>query len=515
MTRATLRSRVAPLLFVLGLLVSGFTIRRGLEVFDDGLMLQAARRAAEGQIPYADFQWAYGPAPVYLLAGLFKVFGVSLMTARVLRTLVDAGVALTVFLLVARSAPRWVAVAAWAIAACAMAQPTGANPVAPALLLGLLAVLAGSRGSWVGAAALAAAAAAWRIDFGLFAALAAMATAGFAAPHAEAASDARAGTSPAARSIRTGAATAAMTLLVYLPFAIADGPAHAWRDVVGRSSSDGSKWRLPFPFSYDGRFRLWPPGSLAHDAKDVLAFYVPLLLVIGLALVAVALVMRRARPRPEVAGLAVLAVGALLYLLGRTDEVHAAPLMVVAAALLALAGVASPRPLAAAMAVVALGLFGYGASNRLSALFGPPSLSRIHLDVADGVEVPAAEARSIERMVAAVRARVPSGEPIYSVTRRSDLVRLNNPMVYVLTDRDNVSTRDFALQTSAPGQRSVIGLLQRRRPKAIVRWNDPITTVREPNARGRPSGVRLLDDWLAAHYRAAGRFGFYEVLVPR
>src|SRR3954447_25223526 len=120
-TRAIPRSRVPLLLFVGGLVISGFTLLRGVEAFDEGLTLQAARRVADGQLPYSDFLWAYGPAHPYLLAGLFKVFGTSLLWWRIVRVLVDAGVALLVFWMVRREAPRWVALVAWLTAACAMA----------------------------------------------------------------------------------------------------------------------------------------------------------------------------------------------------------------------------------------------------------------------------------------------------------------------------------------------------------------------------------------------------------
>ena len=124
MTRAAFRSRATLILFAAGILISGFTILRGVDPFDEGLTLQAARRVAEGQLPYRDFLWAYGPAHVYLLGALFKLFGTSLLWWRIIRVLVDASVAVLVFAIVRREAPLWVAVAAWLTTACAMAQPT-------------------------------------------------------------------------------------------------------------------------------------------------------------------------------------------------------------------------------------------------------------------------------------------------------------------------------------------------------------------------------------------------------
>jgi hypothetical protein len=506
-TRAVSRSRVLVLLFAAGVLISGFTILRGVEPFDEGLTLQAARRVAGGQLPYSDFLWAYGPAHLYLLAGLFKVLGTSLLWWRIIRVLVDAAVALAVFAIVRREAPAPFAFAAWLTAALAMAQPTGANPFAPALLFTLLAILAASgdpsRRRWIAAGALAAAAAAWRLDFGVYAAAAVLASAIASAPKAAV----RAGATVAAACV-------ALTALVYLPFVIHDGPADAWRALIGHSLREGRYWHLPFPLDYDGSLRLWPPGSLAHDAKDVLGFYVPLLLVIGVALVAACVVVRRVRVSPAIAGLTVLALGFTAYLYSRTDEFHSTPLIVALAALIPLVAARAARPLAAALATILLLLFGYGALNRLSALFSPPALSAVHVAVADGVEAPPAEARAIEAMVAAVQRRVPPGEPIYAVTRRSDLVRINDPLIYVLTERDNPTRQDFGLQTGARAQDQIVATLARSRPKVIVRWTDPASTVREPNARGRPSGIHTLDRWLAVHYRPAERHGAYEILVP-
>jgi hypothetical protein len=118
-------------------------------------------------------------------------------------------------------------------------------------------------------------------------------------------------------------------------------------------------------------------------------------------------------------------------------------------------------------------------------------------------------------MVAAVQRRVPPGDPIYTVTRRSDLVRINNPLIYVLTERHNPTHEDFGLQTGGPAQARIVAALQRARPKVIVRWLSPESTIREPNRRGKPTGIRTLDIWLAQNYRPAERYGDYQLLVPR
>ena len=482
--------------FAAGALVSGFTLLRGIGAFDEGLALQAASRVASGQVPYRDFAWAYGPAQPLALGGLAELFGQSLLWWRVLRVAVDAAVAVLVFALVRRRAPDWLAAVAALAAVAGFSQPSDPNPMAPALAFGLAAVLAASRGGPLAAGALAGGAAAWRVDFGVFALI------GVAAALALQPGLARA-------ALRAAAGWTAVVAAVYLPFAVLAGPADLWEEIVGRSLGDGAAWRLPFPLDYDGGL------SGLSAAKDLLDFYVPLLLVAGVALAAIALVVRRP-PAPEAAGLAGLAAGGLAYLLSRTDDLHALPLIAVAAPLLALAWAPlRSRPAALVLPAVLALLLAHGAGNRLSALVRPPNLDPVDVAVADGARTEPAEARSLERTVAAVQRRVPAGEPIYTVTRRSDIVRLNNPMVYVLTQRPNPLREDFGLHAPAAEQRRIAAALARVRPRVVVRWTDPSSALREPNRRGRPSGSRALDRWLGAHYRPAERHGHYVILVPR
>src|SRR5438067_3702871 len=171
--RLSRRQLVPAALFAGAALISGFTMLRGVDPFDEGLVVQAAHRVSQGQVPYRDFLWSYGPAQPYLLAGLFKLFGPSLLQWRILRVLADAGTSLVVYALVRpRAGTRW-ALAAWLAVACQMAQPRSANPFPFALLAALGAVLVAAGGRPIGrrvaiAAALTAVAASFRLDFALY-----------------------------------------------------------------------------------------------------------------------------------------------------------------------------------------------------------------------------------------------------------------------------------------------------------------------------------------------------------
>ncbi|MDQ3935738.1 MAG: hypothetical protein M3340_14025, partial [Actinomycetota bacterium] len=81
------------LLFAAAAALSAITVLDGVQPNDEGLMLQAAARIADGQVPYSDFWWYYPPGQPYLLGGLWEAFGPSLVAWRVVRVLVDALVA--------------------------------------------------------------------------------------------------------------------------------------------------------------------------------------------------------------------------------------------------------------------------------------------------------------------------------------------------------------------------------------------------------------------------------------
>jgi O-antigen/teichoic acid export membrane protein len=473
---------VVGALWLAAALVSGFTLLRYIGPLDEGLLMQAATRLADGQWPWRDFSWPYGPGEplAVMLAG--KAFGPSLLWWRLLRVAADATVAVLVWALVRRAAgPRW-ALTAFAAAAVTAAQPASANPTGPALAFALAAVLLATRARPVWAGVLAALAGFWRPDMGVVAALAAAATL--------AASDRN--PRGAARALL---AALAAGLLLYVPFAVAAGPGRVWTALVVQSTQDGAWWRLPFPAGLDGH------GSLPAQVKDFAAWLLPYA-----AIVTIVLAVRRARAAP---GLLILALGALVYYLSRADEEHAQALLVVACALAAFA-----RPRLVLAGVLGL-LLVVGAANRASALLRPPDLAVLRVEGAAGVRVPPADAAALPRVVGLVQRLVPPGQPIYVAPRRSDLVTFSDPLLHFLVRRPNVLHRDALLQARPPEQRKIVAALRRARPRAVIRWTAPASAQPEPNRRGRPSGSRALDAYLAGAYRRVAAYGDYEVLAPR
>ena len=72
---------------------------RFVNLYDEGLMLTAVMRTMAGQVLHRDFYYNYGPGQLYLLAGLFKVFGTSVLVERLTLAFASSGLALSVYVL--------------------------------------------------------------------------------------------------------------------------------------------------------------------------------------------------------------------------------------------------------------------------------------------------------------------------------------------------------------------------------------------------------------------------------
>jgi hypothetical protein len=477
-----------PLVFAVGALLSGLTLLSGINQHDEGLVLQAAARVADGQLPYRDFYANYGPGQYYLLGGVDLVFGPSLLSWRIVRVALDGLVAALAFALARSEGGEPVALLAWVAVLAAMAHPTTPHPNATALSLGLGALLLARR-SPAGAGVLAGAAFAFRFDLGAAAAAGAALTAG--ALHGRGA------------ALRACCAAVATGILLVLPFALA-APGQFWDDTFGFILDEQSLQRLPLPGGYSGGF----------EPNKVLAFYMPYVLMAGLALWLVAAVATRAPLRIWAA--LPLALAGLGYLVARADEFHLVPLAAVLPVLLAGAAGharATPWKLALALPIALIALNGLD-RNRID-LIESRDLRPIELDPADGVKARPAEARALREVVGYVRRRLPPGRPLFVANPRHDLVRVGNPLVYVLAERPNPTRYDVmqpGVVTTSGVQREIVRDLRESGTLLVVRWLSPVAAEAEPNGAGRSSGVRVLDRYLGRRYDEVARFGDYQVL---
>lgn len=492
---------------VLGAALAGVTILRGIAPHDEGLMLQAGSRIASGQWPYRDFWTNYPPGQPLLLAGLQTVFGPSLLSWRVLRIAVDAITTLLVYLMVRRRTGEATALLAALAAAGAMAFPTGPgpNPIALALALGAL-LLAPRRP--LAAGVLAGVTCLFRIEVGV----AAVAGVVLAAPRG--------------RRTTTGAVALAVGATTLAPF-FAVAPGAMLHDLFGFYAIQGLQ-RVPFPVNFTGPVR---PSKLIE-------FYLPLILVVGVAAWAAAITRRtvvaaRERPvhQPGIAArsrltrpamhefaLAPLALVGLAYLLGRTDEFHLIPLSVVLAVMLAVESAASQGAVRAGLLVLLALIALHGLDRQGGQLVHPPPLAAVPGPAGDGVQTDRADAAALGALKRLVDRITRPGEPIFVANPRHDRVQAGDPLLYVVLGRPNPTRYDVmqpGLITTAAVQREIVRSLERADTRVVIRWLDPRATLIEHDGADTTHGAHILDAFLASRFRASARYGVYQVLVLR
>ena len=130
---------------------------------EEGFMLVFPEMVMEGLVPNKDFLHLYGPGSLWVLAGVFEVFGVSLTAQRLVGLAQHVGLVLAVFA-VARLWSRSLALLCALIALLIIVPPTGLTALAwvGAVAFGLWAVHLGLRSRhavddrWAGRAALGA-----------------------------------------------------------------------------------------------------------------------------------------------------------------------------------------------------------------------------------------------------------------------------------------------------------------------------------------------------------------------
>ena len=303
----------------------------GIQPNDEGLMLQAAARIADGQVPYRDFWWFYPPGQPLLLGALWATLGPSLLAWKVVRALAAGAVAVLAWRLARRGgAPDWAAGLTWLVSTAALAYPSGPHPYPITLALCLGALLCLERPALAGA--LTGVAAFWRLEFAAYLALGALLAYAVREYRSRAA-------------LHYAGAAIAVAGALFAPFVVMAGPGDAFELLIRYPLLDfGDYQSLPFPLDYDGTLNTSSLGGFLSDsAESLLLFYLPLALVLALAagLAAGALTFRR--DEWWRVAVAVFSLGMLHYLLARADAFHTAPLAVMIAVLAAWAAPALER----------------------------------------------------------------------------------------------------------------------------------------------------------------------------
>ncbi len=115
---------------------------------EEGFMLAFPEQILNGRFPHRDFLHLYGPGSLYVLAGVYKVFGVDLTVERLVGLIQHAGVAFGMFALL-RPFGRKVATSSAMVTVLVLIGPGGLSAMAwnGALALGICALAVGGVGA--------------------------------------------------------------------------------------------------------------------------------------------------------------------------------------------------------------------------------------------------------------------------------------------------------------------------------------------------------------------------------
>jgi hypothetical protein len=522
-------------------------ITRALNIYDEGLILYGAQRVAWGQVPYRDFWSVYSPGQFYALAGLFRIFGSSVLVERIWDTLFRAGLAVICFILAKRLAPAPLALAVWALVTLWMGfYEFYGYPVYIALFFVLSSIYFFLRlGSairvkrWLLLAGLSLGIATlFRHDFGVYAFAAEMAV---FIPLALSTEDLTQGSRPLKRLIELllpyigGAAVVVIPAVLVLLLAVP--AATLWNNLVVFPATVFPNMRaLPYPKLVPDPHVLAGGLSSLPGAFPVLAnqwpYYFPYL-VVGLnalyLITRIALLPWRKLARPEAvrlggyAFLTIFAAASISQSRVRADLIHLVQLVVVSFILcIGLLGLAwrSWKPagiVASLLMVVLLSPFLMLSVAERQQLFdrgiwaATPNTNH-HISAAWGMPVDPKQAAAVEY----VQRTLPQDAPLFVGLSRHDRIFVNDALFYFLAGRKSATRYNElhpGVATTQAVQEEIVADLERQKVPLVVIFS-MFEDVVEPNDSGKSSGVQILDSYLKRAYQPGVGFGpYYRVLT--
>jgi hypothetical protein len=546
---------IIPAIFVVTFLAALAGGSRSVNLYDEGVVVTGAARVMAGEIIHRDFYANYGPAQFYVLAALFKLFGPSILVARIWGALVKAGIAIAIYFLGKRVMPS-----PWSLANCIFSMvwllftDFAVWPAWPALLASIGSVLflfkMFENGSVVANATLSGAcvgiATLFRYDVGF---IVCVTEAAVLLPY----SLAMAGNATRLRSVGTTlgaycAGIGVVCLPVAAAFCIAGSVGDMFFDVVQFPAHNYAATRsLPFPLPLRGRRPFWETEYIV---------YFPLVMLVGVLIAAIPYNPSRRSLAPrfltggeetrrgmwELVLLGAVTLGLFGKGVVRVGAAHMS--LAVIPAMLILAGLLSANarrrvPIgfsvflgAALLVCVKLTATAYDmASGRLDSNVSrlmwqnesdkPPKDAQERGDSCRplaGLERVACFYLGADQEAAVhyIQENTATSDSIFVGTLQHERIFINNVGFYFIAARRPATKWyhfDPGLQTTAVIQRLMIADLLRAQPKYIVldsqwdRW-------REPNESAKSSGVRLLDEFIAHNYERAAKFGSLTILKP-
>ena len=527
---------VPLLLFFVSAAVQVAALQRGLQnVYDEGLIVFAAQRVLDGDIPYRDFWSMYTLGQFYAVAALFWLFSPTILIEQLFSVVTRAAITTIVFLWARELRAGVYAYAAWLIVLLMFAG-LGFHgfPLHQALLFSLISTYLllpaydAPRPAWRLAASgfCAGLATLFRHDIGFYLLVAETLALGWTVFGAGAQPRERRMARLAGMLLPLGAGVLVVVAPVAI-FLLATVPLHdIWFNLFYVPAVIYPAVRgFPFP-ELPSLLALWSGTMPIRVLSEAAGVYLPLVAAPA-ALIYLAATRGAERSDARVRfGLLLLALFALIACtkgMVRVSTVHfvqsTVPAVVIACALFARVGGSALRraAAAAATAVLSFSIVAVAARdtfilvsqnldlvrtlrNETGLRLGlpricapPPGMPRARCYVPNGEDA---------QVIALIQSRTQPGEPIYVGVRRHDRVFINNIMMYFLAERPSATKWHEVhpgIHTSAAVQLEMIEEFKARNVRLLVLsrgWEE----VRENNGSSVSSGVTLLDDYIRANF---------------
>jgi hypothetical protein len=532
----------AVLVFVFSFFALVVSMAPDISAIDEGLILTGAMQVGAGAIPHRDFYSLYGPGQFYVVAGLFDLFGQTVLVERLYDVAVKASIVCFLYLVASQlMRPLYAAIAAalcllW-IAAEARYFP--AYPVWPCLLLILLSIwiaLPLFSGRYSIARLVSVGVCVWgvvlfRYDLGVLALIifsAAFVLFGLRGPQTYGSRARQLATILAPFWVTVGFL---FTLLIsiYMKLGIINDFIF---QVVTYPSLHYVDRRLPF---------LTPSRSNLYD----MIIYMPILTVIAFVTLMLTnfseLVLSKGGRREVWMSSVIACFATGLYFKGvvRVSVIHLMASITVSFIVLGYVVdrfMSRPRMFgraALALPLLAAVLFAFvpslvaakhvvrgnlrDAINLAERLISKKETagddrcnSESDLSPVRCFRLSAPEVETIRYVVG----HSAPDQPILVASGINDKIFANNMALYFLTGRHPATKWaqfDPGLQNSEPIQAEMVGELESRQAPLVVldaEWDN----VNEPNGSAKHSGVTILDDYIHQHYKEVARFDPYLIL---
>lgn len=510
-------------------------IKFGVNIYDEGVTLYGASRILEGAIPYRDFWTLYAPGQYYVLAGLFKLFGTSIITERIWDVLARVLIAFLVFLISRKLLTTKLAIIPWCISIIWIGYlHFPAYAMYPALVFSLLAILLlleyfarpqkprllMACGAAIGFATL------FRHDIGAYTFL----TCG---PIVVAFSFANLYKEKLNQKIKL------VIIKVFLPlcggvisvlclptlYLVTTVPLDIlFNDLIVFPLTVFHKVRsVPYPPIWPDPTKYYYSSFGNYIISTSIPFYFPAFVYLGVFSTLI-LQFRGILEFDKIKVWSVISItvlGLLFYLQGisRADVVHAFPTTTIATILLVYMIHQALKRFRKSLVIFftcIILMFPFA-----TFIFFPVSNWLINVDYLSDLDLFNCPERvgcipidkDEEAAANYVRSHTAKDEKIYVGLPRHDLVFINDAFFYFLANRDS-ATRYHELHpgvvTTLPVQLEMTNDLKLQKVNYIVLFSQFVNN-REPNEGGESSNITVLDDYIRQNYQMVQQFGFYSV----